>query len=211
MVIPLTAPDAWLSVPYSGIKPNELAFTPHGLTIRVDSSSSPLFHLLGGRMRVAGLTAEGTLSGLPKIPEGAEEGVGKYDDFALRIGLVVEGSHTLSFFEKLFAPGWIKRLAELAPEGHGFDHVELLALSQQKEPGTRRVHPMTKYIQEEVAAKVTAPGPFKIDHDYKEPLDAFALWVHADGDDTHSAFEVTLKSVCLKIDSPSEEPAKPSK
>lgn len=205
IAVPLTTGTGWREARYKHIPPNRVSYSEAGLKIEVRESSSPLFYTLPAVTRITGVSFEGAVTGLPALPAGAEEGGPRADDYAFRLGLVLEGEHGVGWLEKLFAPEWLRQLVDLAPDDAKFEKVAFLTLSQQKAPGTKRLHPKTKYVEEEVAARLEAPGPFAVDHALPEMPRAFGLWLHADGDDTHSSFDVTLKSLRLATDGEPKE------
>ncbi len=117
----------------------------------------------------------------------------------MRLGLVLEGEDTLSWLQKLFAPGWIQELIDLNPE-KSFERVVFISISQQREPHTKTVHPKSDRIQEIVAIKPEGPGPFKMDYTFETALPVFAFWLQSDGDGTGSEFKLSLKSFNYTIE-----------
>lgn len=195
--VPLSDPAHWQHLQYSNLPSNTVQHSPTGLTIGVNRSSSPLFFALPASMKVTQLETSGNLTGLPKLPkDAAENAEEEYDDCALRIGLVLVGEKTLSWLQRIFAPSWLKAIADLAPN-KPFQKVLFLKLSQEKEQGFKRRHPVSKYFEEEVMKKVTEPGDFKIQYTLNSPATAFGIWIQADGDDTQSAFTLQLNSLVL--------------
>lgn len=190
LAVPLEDGNRWHHLSYKGIPPNRVTHAPGELRISVDKSGSPLFFRFEKLREVSAVEARGRFEGLP-----AEE---KGDDLPLRVGLVIQGKRRLGWLERLFAPGWLKDLHDLIPDG-AFAEVAFLTASRLQPPGTRRLHPKSRYVTEEVALAVKEPGPFTLKHVYPEPRPSLGLWLQADGDDTGSAFTVVLNGLALEI------------
>lgn len=201
MAIPLNGGDHWHSLSFDDHPANEVSFSENSLKIGVKGTSSPLFYHFDETAWVRTAFVDGVVSGLPAIPTDKTEGEKGADDFALRFGVVLEGTESLNWFQRLFAPGWLKRLGELFPGRH-FGSVEFLTLAQRTAIGTRRQHPMNDALHEEVAGRKTEAGPFTLEKVFSEPQKAMGLWIQSDGDDTRSSFDVTLRSITLTTVSP---------
>jgi len=188
LAIPLGTPERWVHLHYGKVPQNEVTFSASGLALKVDASASPLFYRMAKPVKVTALNAEGSVSDFPtKEPA----------DYALRIGLVTEGTRRLGWFRKLFAPEWLRQLSEIAP-GEGFGQVVFYVLSQGKEIGDRRIFSEGEAFEEIVAASQAKPGNFSLTQRLDPPLVVSALWVQADGDDTQSHFTTRLKSLTLE-------------
>lgn len=201
LAIPLQDDGKWVAQEYSNIKTNEVSFlSPAGIRIRVDRSASPLVRLLPGNRKVSGFSVEGKLSGLPSFPRIEKEGVGDADDFALRIGFVVPGERKLNAVQKLFAPGWIKKLFSMAPEGKGIDRIWFFNFVQKLTSlGKGRVHPKSELIREEFIARAEVGG-FSVEKTFDEPIDAAAIWINSDGDDSGSSFGLEILKLELSVE-----------
>ncbi len=196
LFIPLSSPTGWVTEHYSGIKRNEVRYSDSGLTVLVDSSSSPLFYPLDGTKKVGSVAVVGSAAALPRLDKGKVEGDPGNDDYVLRVGLVRPGGYRPSWVERLFAPPWILHLLAFAKDGQGLDKVTFLNVTQTKEPETT---PQAKgrWIEDRTVKRLSTPGDLSFSVSLDPPLEVIALWLHADGDDTKSRFDVTLKSVKL--------------
>lgn len=197
MVIPLGESANWHHLQFSDIRQNQVEFGRGQLSIQVDQSSSPLFYPFHRNRQVKRMKVGGTIGGFPKLPTGATEGEGKADDFALRVGLVLSGNKRLGWLERIFAPGWIKKLEDAVPEG-AFYRVWFLSIAQQLPKGFKRTHPQNEVLLEEVGLNLDKPGPFALDHRLSPAPVALGIWIHADGDDTKSAFTTTVAELTLE-------------
>ena len=146
---------------------------------------------------------QGSVTGLPKIPEGQIQGDKKTDDFAIRLGLVVAGKRRLTRRERFFASELVKRLSELVPKSKGIDHALFLNLANDPGPNWRkRVHRLGRgMIREQIACASSGSGQFTIDVKFDEPLKVLALCIVSDGDHTKSSFELTVKNIQLNPES----------
>ncbi len=179
--------------------PNQVAFRPDGLHIAVNNSANALFYPLPSPLRVRRLRAAGTLLGLPRLPQGAIEGKGTGDDYALRIGLVFTGNLHPTWLERWAAPDWMKGLAELLPQA-SVGGVTFWVLSQQNRPGTVQTISDRNLWRNIVAARITRDGPFAFDVSTEVAETCLGVWVQSDGDDTHSTFHVTLQNLALQTE-----------
>ena len=72
------------------------------------------------------LSIKGTVDQLVNIPSPEKQGEKNWDDFNLRLGLVLLGSHTLKWYQEVLAADWVKEMFKLAPEGQGIDRIYFL-------------------------------------------------------------------------------------
>lgn len=201
LVIPTDKIDGWKSEKFSKIPSNEVSISSNRLLIRVNSSASPLIFPLKSIEKVTGFTVSGEFLGLPKFSDVTKQGQKKFDDYVLKIGLVVPGQKTLEGLKKFFAPQWVKHLYAQVPEGMGLDHIHFFNISQnQSQIGKIRKHPASDLIEEEFIALVRAAGPFAYDFKVNRPLETAAIWIGIDGDDTKSNFDVVISKLELMIE-----------
>jgi hypothetical protein len=196
LALPLNSMHDWHELKFNGSTKSTVTADAVGLTVHVASSSSPIVLALEKPTLVESIEVAGQANALPKLPSDREEGSPGADDYALRVGLVYQGENSLSWWQLLFAPTWVKEMLKLHSD-QKFEKVLFLALSQQFDPGRHRKHPKFMYVEEEVAQKVTGPGPFSFQTKLSETSPVFAVWIHADGDDTKSTFDTTIKSIKL--------------
>lgn len=187
LAIPLGSPEPWLHLKYSNKPQNQVSFGSEGLGIQVTKSASPLLYKLAQPREVTAITAEGYVSAFPDLEP---------RDYALRLGLVTEGSRTLNWFQKLFASEWVKQLVELAP-GKGFGKIHFYVLSQGKEVGERRILSEGDAMEETIAASQTQPGDFTLAYAVTPPSTVSAVWLQSDGDDSQTTFAVKLRKLTL--------------
>lgn len=198
--IPTQKATLWEQESYSRVPKNEVSFSENGMLIRVNSSASPLIYPLDSTRKVAGFRVRGEFRGLPKFSDVSVQGEKGADDYALRVGFVVPGDKRLTGLKKILAPAWIVHLYSKVPKGSGLDRIQFFNVTQNpKQVGLHRVHPLSDLIQEDFFAAVSNPGPFDYEYVFKQPLDASAIWISIDGDDTKSGFDVVISSIELLL------------
>ena len=196
--VPLHEGDPWTNLKYRNIPANHVTFSSDGLRIDVRNSAGPLVFKLPKTLNVIGLRWTGKIHDFPNLPSGIRQGEKGADDYAIRIGLVLEGKKRPSFAEKLFAPQWVKTLFSLAPEGSGIDRILFLSVGQQEAMlGRERIHPLSDFLEEKVEWVRAEPGKIDVSASFEDPLPTLAVWISSDGDDTKSKFTVQITSLTL--------------
>lgn len=198
--IPLQLNDEnWQSLHYKNIDPNVITQKEQGFEIQVNNSASPLIYVFVQPLLIQNIKVSGSMGDLPTIPADLTQGDKNADDFPFRIGLVLAGDKTLNFAQKLIAPNWVKTLYALAPKGYGIDHIAFLNLANPEEISWQsRDHPASKGLfNETIVAHIQPHEDFELKHDLPQSSEVIALWISADGDDTHSSFSLNLKSITI--------------
>lgn len=196
-MVPLAHPADWTDWDYRGRPAHAITRSAPGLEVRVDRSAGGLAYRLPEPMLVSRVRAVGRIEGQLSVT-GAAQGLEGSDDYALRVGLVVAGDQRLNFFQRRFAPEWVKTLHGLAPSGTGIGEVRFFTVGVPTATvGAARRHPLHDLLHETVAA-VTAPdGSFVLDAALEAPVETIAVWLSTDGDDTGSTFTLRLTSLTL--------------
>jgi hypothetical protein len=196
--VPLSQTNGWQFLKYGSIPPNTVQGTTSGFTIGVAHSASPIVLPLPKPLNVTELKVRGRISGTLKIPPG-RQGTTGYDDYTVRIGLVVQGPRTLNWAERLIAANWVKKLYALAPSGTGISRIHFFNVGTTPEQiGRTRIHPLSDLMQETVVAVPDPEGGFAFSNRFNSPLDVVAIWISCDGDDSQSSFTVTLNQIDLE-------------
>lgn len=200
IVVPLNTSDQWQVLKYSNLPGHKVEFKSEGMDINVKSSAGPLVYPLKSSTPITKIKVSGTVQ--KKIKFSGLQGTSKNDDFALRIGLVIKGSQTLSFAKKLVAPSWVKSLFALAPKGTGVDHIYFLnAVQDGKVHYKTRNHPLSKLIKENnkwlLKFDTNGVANFNFEARLDDPKETLAIWVSIDGDDTKSQFKTTINNITL--------------
>jgi hypothetical protein len=195
--VPLTDAAAWQQLQFRNRPPHKLRFSASGLHIDVDGSAMPLIHALPAKLRVAGVRVRGRIEGALAIPPG-KQGEAHFDDYVFRLGLVEPGERRLSFLERQFAAEWVRRLYALAPEGAGISGIRFLNVgADPAHLGRERRHPLSDLITERVVALPAPDGRIDFSYRFERPIEAIAVWLSSDGDDTGARYGVDLESIEL--------------
>ena len=200
LVIPTTNLTDWKIEQFSRIPKNEVTASAKGLLIRINGSAGPLIYPLKAKAKISGFRVTGEFLGLPKFTNPSLQGEKGFDDYPLRLGFVIPGEKKLSGLKKMFAAQWVKSLYEQVQDGTGLDSIRFFNVTQNpKQVGQTRVHPASDLFKEEFFADVKHPGPFSYEFHFKQPIEAVAVWISIDGDDTKSAFDILISRLELQL------------
>jgi hypothetical protein len=198
IALPLHQPDAWRQLEYQDIEANNVSFTSAGMAVTVAGSASPLVYPMEKPLMVRRVVVEGHLSKLLDLPPEIQGSEG-YDDFALKIGLVVAGDKTLGIFERIFGAKWLGTLFALAPQGSGIGQIHFLNAVQDKILlGRQRRHPQSDLYFENNVWLLDQTGDFNLSHTLDKPLPVVAIWVSIDGDDSDSSYTTRITRLLLE-------------
>jgi len=195
LALPLARPDAWHSVKFSKIPPNKVEFATNGLSFRVASSASAIVFPVTNEIRLVSIHVSGRV-------EGGWQNLRRHlkaDDAILRVGLVEAGSRRLNPFKRGTAPDWLKEVFRLLPEHTGIANVHFLNVSGTHATGTRpRSGAPKEFFDEHFVTTPNADGSFDFTCEFPGSTRVIAVWLGADGDDSHSTFIVTVERVELE-------------
>ncbi|MDB2426052.1 hypothetical protein N9W41_00745 [bacterium] len=198
-LIPLNKKENWQELKYSKINPHVIEFAEAGMKIKVNSSAMPLIYPLSKVHQLKSISIAGEYKGKLNLNKKIKQGDKGNDDSIFRFGLVVPGEKTLPFYKRPFAPGWIKKLFDLAPKDSGVDRIEFYNVYEdQRLKGQSRIHPLGNgLINENNIWDLSKAGKFKLAHKFESPVPAAAIWISIDGDDTKSEYEIWLNKIEL--------------
>jgi hypothetical protein len=197
VALPLADAKAWQQLEYRNRAPHKLRFSSAGLHIGVEGSAMPLIHPLPAKLRVAGVRVRGRVEGKLEIPPG-RQGEEKFDDYVFRLGLVEAGDKRLNFVQRQVAAEWVRRLYALAPEGTGISGIRFLNVgADPAHVGRERQHPLSELITERVVALPAPDGRIDFAYRFERPVEAIAVWLSSDGDDTGARYGVDIESIEL--------------
>ena len=196
--LPLKQTSGWQFLKYRKIPPDTFHCTSAGLVIGVTNSAAPAVFPLTNELRVIELRVRGKISGSLEVPPD-KQGEKGFDDYTLRVGLVEPGPRTLSWWEKMTAADWVKKLFALAPPGMGIGKIHFFNVgTDPAQLGRNRMYSSDDLMEQTVVAVPDADGRFAFTNRFAAPLNVLAVWISSDGDDTHSSFAVTLNRVELE-------------
>jgi hypothetical protein len=196
--VPVGTEDGWRVLSYRDIPAHDVSFDKGALTISVRRSASPLVYRLPEPVDADTLLVRGRVDGTLDLPADVQGKEG-FDDYVLRVGVVLSGSRRPSVLQRLFAPEWLKTLFGLAPDGGGISEVQFFNVaSDAAHIGRSRRHPLNDLLLEHVVTVPDAEGVFVIDVAIDSPERVIALWLSADGDDTDSTFTVRVERIAIR-------------
>ena len=200
VAIPVSSQKGWQNLSFSKIPANAVTFSDRGLQVEVNGSASPLIYPFKEKLLISSVTLKGQVNRLIDF-KGKRQGDEGFDDYVLRLGLVIPGQQTLNWAQRQLAAAWVLKLFSLAPAGAGIDHIYFLNLGQT--PGDRgrmRQHPLSELIKEKNEWVMTEPGQFQLTAAFDRPKEAAALWISIDGDDTKAKFTTQLELIELQAE-----------
>lgn len=193
-IVPLKK-DAWVTLTYSKIPSNDVAFVNNTLIVKVKHSAGPIVHKLEKTSKVSEFFVKGKITGA-KIEESSPFD----EDSVLRFGLVAIGKQTLTGPKKWIAADWVKKLFALAPEGTGLDKIYFFNLTNRDDLLNRsRTHPKSDLIVESIVAKTNKDGSFDVRKKIETPIEITAIWISIDGDDTKSEYVTEISEIKIKV------------
>lgn len=202
VLIPLTDSTGWQDLKFSRTSANKARYAKDGMRVEVNESASPLIYPLGKVIRVKAVRAQFEIDGQIHNEKDDMLGPDKFpNDAYFRVGLVIPGQRRLTWFEKMTAPAWIKKLFSLAPAETGIDHVAFFNIAAA--PATigakREMKQAQRLIREQIIA-IREPDQKKIVVDFALPevIEAAAVWLSIDGDQTKSKFTAWVQSLELE-------------
>lgn len=189
--IPLDASN-WTSLKFNKIPDNQVDFVQDQISIKVNSSASPLIYKLPQPKSISTFKIVAKLEGEKKIETGEFD-----EDSVLRVGFVALGDKKLNAFHRLISPAWVKKLFDLAPKDSGLDKIYFFNVTNRNELANReRMHPDSDLIYEKVVyVSKSANKDIEFTHKLDRSLEVQAFWLSVDGDQTKSNFQLDIKSI----------------
>lgn len=191
--------DKWQALEYSSLPPHKIQFLSNKMFITVFGSASPLIYpMANDPQAITKISIKGHVDQLVQIAKPDQQGKKGFDDFNLRVGLVLLGSTKLSWLKRTVAPKWVRKMFDLAPKNQGIDHIYFLnAVLSPLLLNQKRTHPLSEYIKEEYVWLMDKTGAFSYSKEFQKPQWTGALWVSVDGDDTKSNFQIEIQEIIL--------------
>lgn len=156
------------------------------------SSSADIFPL-NKPTKIKAIQFEWLSNGTIPTTRPADEKEKDFDDALLRVGLMVAGKAPLI---PIFAPAWIKALADLLK--HETNQLIYLTPGLKSPPGTSFVSPYSDSIVTRSVASKEMEGGWRFCRvSWDKPLTIVGLWLMADGDNTAQDFTTKLRRLSL--------------
>lgn len=186
--------DNFEHVQFKKIKANRVAYQEQRVQIDVDDSASILMLPFEMVKPINKVSFEWRSEGVPLVKDSQHELKRSGDDAVFKLGLLLQ---TDDESINPFAPSWLKQVRELLT----FPSEEMiyLVVGAKHPAGERWVSPYNKRVMMiSVASKDVGEGWRQSSYQFEQQQDVVALWLMADGDNTHSAFAVSIKNIVLE-------------
>ncbi len=193
----LLATESWQSLFFDNVPTGQVVFSDRGILIEVKNSATPMVQKLNNSRKITRVEVIGKISGSLNIPNEKLWAEG-FDDAFLRFGLIEAGTTRLTPFQRLSASSWVKEIDGLFASSGGISKIHSLQLMNSESwIGKERENPANPLFQETISAVPEADGSFRMTAEFDVPLETVGIWILADGDDTHSSFDVKIEEINL--------------
>lgn len=186
--------DSFEHIQFKKIKANHVSYQEELVQIDVDDSASILMLPFETVKPINKVSFEWRSEGRPLVKDSQHELKRSGDDAVFKLGLLLQ---TDDESINPFAPSWLKQVRELLT----FPSEEMiyLVVGAKHPAGERWISPYNKRVTMiSVASKDVGDGWRQSSYQFEQPQDVVALWLMADGDNTHSAFTVSIKNIVLE-------------
>lgn len=181
-------------IQFKKIKANRVTYQDQQLQINVDDSASILMLPFETIKPINKVSFEWRSEGGPLTKDSQHELKRSGDDAVFKLGLLLASDDDSI---NPFVPPWLKQVREQLK----FPSEEMIYLvaDARHVPGERWTSPYNRRITMiSVASRDTGSGWRQSTFQSEQPLDVVALWLMADGDNTHAAFSVAIKNIVLE-------------
>ena len=181
-------------------KTNQVQFQNDGISIEVDNSASPLIYPFKKSIKAKKLFVKAEfIGGLPKMQDNITQGMGKYDDFILRMGLIYQGDDRLNWLQRQFAPTWLVEMEKLLPDSMGIKEVRFYTTClQERVLNKPRRHMLHSKLIEECVTLVKQPGDFSLVKELNTETPVIGLWIASDADEMGHKFRLKIKEIKIE-------------
>ncbi len=191
-VISLQA-DNFEHIQFKRIKANRYTFQQQ-LQIDVDNSASILMLPFETVKQLNKVSFEWRSEGGPLTKDSQHELKRNGDDAVFKLGLLLKAD---SESINPFVPPWLKQVRKLLK----FPSEEMIYLvaDAKHAPGERWTSPYNRRVTMiSVESRGDGSGWQQSSYQFEQSLDVVALWLMADGDNTHATFTVSIKNIVLE-------------
>lgn len=181
-------------IQFEKIKPNRITYQGQQLQIDVDNSASILMLSFDTIKPLNKISFEWRSESGPLAKDSQHELKRSGDDAIFKLGLLLASDDDLL---NPFVPSWLKQVREQLK--YPSEEMIYLVVGARHTPGERWISPYNKRItMVSVASQEMDSGWQRSNFQPEQPLNVVALWLMADGDNTHSAFSVAVKNIVLE-------------
>lgn len=186
--------DNFEHIQFEKINANQITYQDQQLQIDVDNSASILMLPFDNIKPLNKVSFEWRSESGPLAKDSQHELKRSGDDAIFKLGLLLASDDDLL---NPFVPSWLKQVREQLK--YPSEEMIYLVVGARHAPGERWISPYNKRItMVSVASQETGSGWRKSSFQSERPLDVVALWLMADGDNTHSSFRVVIKNIVLE-------------
>jgi hypothetical protein len=186
VVLPLQGAQ-WMDLQYSDLKNNKVSMGEK-ISIQVNESASPLFHVFDKRKKISKVYVEGKV----KIEKNIDP---KADDSYFQLGIIEHGNYKANAVARWFLPKWLKTLLELNRDA-GLGDIHFYGVTDQTTLGKKKETAVTDIdMSFQNLSKIDDKGRFKLEVPVKTGNDIIGFWLRSDGDDSKAKFDVTIESI----------------
>lgn len=186
--------DSFEHIQFKKIKANHVAYQEELVQIDVDDSASILMLPFETVKPINKVSFEWRSEGRPRVKDSQHELKRNGDDAVFKLGLLLKSDDDSI---NPFVPPWLKQVRELLT----FPSEEMiyLVVDARHTSGQRWISPYNQRITMiSVASREDESGWRQASYQFEQPQDVVALWLMADGDNTHSTFNVSIKNIVLE-------------
>ena len=192
-VISLQA-DHFEHIQFKRIKANRYTFQQQ-LQIDVDNSASILMLPFETVKQLNRVSFEWRSEGGPLTEDAQHELKRNGDDAVFKLGLLLKAD---SESINPFVPPWLKQVRKLLK--FPSEEMVYLVADAKHAPGERWTSPYNRRVTMiSVESRGDGSGWQQSSYQFEQSLDVVALWLMADGDNTHATFTVSIKNIVLEI------------
>ena len=188
------AADNFSHIYFKRIKPNNFIFSDQQLTINVVGSASFLMNSFDSIRKISHVRFEWKSEGVPKVIDKIHEERRTGDDAVFKLGILLESSDAGL---NPFMPQWMKRVEELL--NFPSEKMIYLVAGSKHAAGARWENPYNKRVtMVAVSSNVVSTGEWRqARYRFDVPVNAVALWLMSDGDNTDSTFTAHIRNIVL--------------
>jgi len=181
-------------IEFSRIKPNHHFFHNQQLQINVNKSASFLMQAFDQVKSVKRVSFEWHSNGFPKIKNAQSEEQKSGDDAVFKLGLLLKTDE--SIFNP-FIPEWMKHVESLL----SFPSEEMIYLvaNAKHAIGEQWANPYNKRVTMTSIESIESKQNWKLArYEFDVSVNVVAIWLMADGDNTHSRFTTHIKNITIE-------------
>lgn len=188
--------DALEHIQFKKIKANNFSYRDKQLQIEVDDSASILMLPFKTVKPVSRVSFQWRSEGTPFIRDAQHESERSGDDAVFKLGLLLQAED--DFFNP-FAASWLKQVKEKLH--YPSENMIYLVANAKHKPNESWLSPYNKRVMMvSVAGQSDDAGWQQASYQFENAQQVVALWLMADGDNTHTSFNVSIKNIVLQVE-----------